>query len=81
MKTVNTLQIKIYLMVFNLVSIAAMAQQDPGFPFEEDPGEDPAAPIDHWILPMAVLGIAVMYYFIQKRRVGKSLESGVKSFE
>lgn len=67
MKTVNTLQIKIYLMVFNLVSIAAMAQQDPGFPFEEDPGS-PAAPIDHWILPMAVLGIAVMYYFIKKKR-------------
>jgi len=81
MKTVNTLQIKIYLMVFNLMSIAAMAQQDPGFPFEEDPGEDPAAPIDQWILPMAVLGISVMYYFIQKRRVRKSLESGVKSLE
>ena len=68
MKTVNTLQIKIYLMVFNLVSFAAMAQQDPGFPFEEDPGSDPAAPIDHWVLPMAVLGIAVMYYFIKKKR-------------
>jgi hypothetical protein len=81
MKTVNTLQIKIYLMVFNLMSIAAMAQQDPGFPFEDnsDPGQE--APIDDWILPMAVLGIAVMYYFIQKRRVRKSLESGVKSLE
>ena len=66
MKTVNTLQIKIYLMVFNLMSIAAMAQQDPGFPFEEDPGQ--AAPIDDWILPMAVLGIAVMYYFVKKKR-------------
>ena len=69
MKTVNTPKIKIYLMVFYLVSIAAMAQQDPGFPFEEDPGEDPAAPIDQWILPMVIIGIAVMYYFIQKRRV------------
>jgi hypothetical protein len=66
MKTVNTLQIKIYLMVFNLMSVAAMAN-DPGFPFEEDPG-NPAAPIDHWILPMAVLGIAVMYYFVKKKR-------------
>jgi hypothetical protein len=68
MKTVNTLQIKIYLMVFNLMSIAAMAN-DPGFPFEEDPGEDPALPIDHWILPMVIIGIAVMYYFINKKRV------------
>ena len=70
MKTVNTLQIKIYLMVFNLMSIAAMAQQDPGpgFPFEDnsDPGQE--APIDDWILPMVVLGIAVMYYFIKKKR-------------
>jgi hypothetical protein len=68
MKAVNTLQIKIYLMVFNLMSIAAMAN-DPGFPFEEDPGEDPAAPIDQWILPMVIIGIAIMYYFIQKKRV------------
>jgi hypothetical protein len=68
MKAVNTLQIKIYLMVFNLMSIAAMAN-DPGFPFEEDPGEDPALPIDHWILPMVIIGIAVMYYFIKKKRV------------
>jgi hypothetical protein len=69
MKTVNTLQIKIYLMVFNLMTIAAMAQEDPGFPFEDnsDPGQE--APIDDWILPMAVLGIAVMYYFIKKKRV------------
>ncbi|MBP6073800.1 MAG: hypothetical protein KA486_02405 [Flavobacterium sp.] len=41
-----------------------------------DDGDDvldvPAAPIDDWILPMAIIGIAVMYYFIQKRRVGKS---------
>ena len=69
MKTVNTLQFKIYLIVFNLMSIAAMAQDfdDPDFPFEGDPG-DPAAPIDDWILPMAIIGIAVMYYFINKKR-------------
>ena len=41
---------------------------DPGFPFEEDPGEDPAAPIDDWILPMAIIGIVVMYYFVKKKR-------------
>jgi hypothetical protein len=56
-------------MVFNLMSIAAMAN-DPGFPFEEDPGEDPAVPIDDYIIPMAILGIALMYYFIKKKRVG-----------
>ena len=69
MKTLNTLQFKIYLIVFNLVSIAAMAQQDPGFPFEDnsDPGQE--APIDDYIIPMAMLGIAVMYYFIKKKRV------------
>ena len=66
MKTVNTLQFKIYLIVFNLMSIAAMAD-DPDFPFEEDPG-DPPAPIDDWILPMAIIGIAVMYYFIKKKK-------------
>jgi hypothetical protein len=55
------------MIVFNLMSFAAMAQ-DPDFPFEDDPGEDPAAPIDEWILPMAIIGIAVMYYFIKKKR-------------
>ena len=67
MKTVNTLQFKIYLIVFNLMSVAAMAN-DPGFPSEEDPGQQPAAPIDDWILPMAIIGIVVMYYFIKKKR-------------
>ena len=70
MKTVNTLQFKIYLIVFNLMSIAAMAQNfdDPGFPMNNDPGQQPAAPIDDWILPMAIIGIVVMYYFIKKKR-------------
>jgi hypothetical protein len=58
------------MIVFNLMSFAAMAQDfdDPDFPFGGDPGEDPAAPIDDWILPMAIIGIAVMYYFIKKKR-------------
>lgn len=38
-----------------------------------DDGDDvldvPAAPIEDGVIPMAVLGIVVMYYFIQKRRV------------
>jgi hypothetical protein len=49
------------------MSVAAMAN-DPGFPSEEDPGQQPAAPIDDWILPMAIIGIVVMYYFIKKKR-------------
>lgn len=68
MKTVNTLQFKIYLIVFNIMSIAVNAQEDPGFPFEGDPGQDPAAPINDWILPMAIVGIVMIYYFIRKKK-------------
>ena len=67
MKTVNTLQFKIYLIVFNLMSIAAMANE-PGFPFEEDPGEDPALPIDDWILPMMLLGVGIVFFYLKKRQ-------------
>ncbi|MBP6074654.1 MAG: hypothetical protein KA486_06785 [Flavobacterium sp.] len=68
MKTVNTLQFKIYLIVFNLMSIAVNAEDDPGFPDESDPGQDPAALINDWILPMAIVGILMMYYFIRKKK-------------
>jgi hypothetical protein len=68
MKTVNTIQLKIYLIVFNLMSIAVNAQDDPGLPTEGDPGQDPQAPIDDWILPMALVGIVIMYYFIKKKK-------------
>jgi hypothetical protein len=67
MKTVNTLQFKIYLIVFNLMSVAAMAN-DPGFPSEEDPGQQPAAPIDDWILPMMLLGVGIVFFYLKKRQ-------------
>ena len=70
MKTVNTLQFKIYLIVFNLMSIAAMAQNfdDPGFPMNNDPGQQPAAPIDDWILPMMLLGVGIVFFYLKKRQ-------------
>jgi hypothetical protein len=70
MKTVNTLQFKIYLIVFNLMSIAAMAD-DPDFPFEGDPGDEPAAPIDDWIFPMVLLGIVMIVYYSKKKQPTK----------
>ena len=69
----NNLSLKVYLLVFHLLSFAAMAQdEDPGFP-AEDPGT-PTAPIDSWILPMFVVGIIMMYYFYKKTTVLKYKE-------
>jgi hypothetical protein len=55
------------LIVFNLMSVAAMAN-DPGFPSEEDPGQQPAAPIDDWILPMMLLGVGIVFFYLKKRQ-------------
>jgi hypothetical protein len=47
-----------------------MAQSyiDPDFPFEGDPGDEPAAPIDQWIIPMVVLALVIMYYYNKKTK-------------
>lgn len=67
MKNINTLKFKIYLLFFNLLSFVAMAQdeeEDPGFP-GEDPGT-PTTPIDDWIVPMFVIGIFLLFYYLKE---------------
>lgn len=70
MKMISNLRLKVYVIVFHLLSLTAMAEdEDPGFP-TEDPGA-PTAPIDDWIAPMFVLGIVLVYYFFKKTTVVK----------
>jgi hypothetical protein len=36
--------------------------------FEDDVEDVPAAPIDDWIFPMVLLGIAMMVYYTKKKQ-------------
>jgi hypothetical protein len=71
MKMTSNLKLKVYLIVFHLLSFATMAQDDdnPGFP-GEDPGTQ--APIDNWIFPMVLLGIGMMVYYMKKKQFTES---------
>lgn len=60
---------KIFLLIltFTLWSTTAFADDDPGG-IGGDPGA-PAAPIDNWIPLMILLAIAIVVYFISKRKL------------
>jgi hypothetical protein len=48
-------------------------ESDPDFPFEGDPGEQPAAaPIDDWIPFMLILSIGFIFYATYKKKKIKS---------
>lgn len=73
MKKLHSLKGILFLFFFNCFTEVVMAQSyiDPDFPFEGDPGDEPAAPIDDWIFPMALLGIAMMVYYTKKKQPTK----------
>lgn len=52
--------------MFLLCQVPTIVAQTPGF--EDDVVDVPAAPIDQWVLPMIVLGIAMRYYFMKKKK-------------
>jgi len=60
------LKILTFSLFFVIYTLPLMAQDGPG----DDPpiDDDPHAPIDNWILPLAFAGILVAVYFILKRR-------------
>jgi hypothetical protein len=66
MKNSNHSEIR-YQFLLVLLFLVQFAQAQPGFDDGDDVHDVPA-PIDNWILPMAIIGIAVMYYFIKKKR-------------
>lgn len=69
MRKNSKMKLQIYTLLFCMLSLVVNAQ-DPGFPGENDPGA-PAAPIDDWIFPMVLLGIAMMVYYTKKKQPTK----------
>jgi hypothetical protein len=66
MKKLNRTTIK-YQLVVIVLFLTQFVQAQPGF--ESDDVEDvPAAPIDDWIFPMVLLGIAMIVYYMKKKQ-------------
>ncbi|WP_396181686.1 hypothetical protein [Flavobacterium sp.] len=57
-----------YQFLLVILFLVQFAQAQPAFDDGDDVNDAVPAPIDDWILPMAIIGIVVMYYFIKKKR-------------
>lgn len=51
-----------YSIAIVLLQVQTLFAQTPGF---DDDVQD--VPVDTWILPMALLGMGIMFYFIKKK--------------
>lgn len=71
MKKLNRTTIK-YQFVVTLLFLAQFVQAQPGFDYGDDVVDVPAAPIDEWIFPMVLLGIAMMVYYTKKKQCTES---------
>lgn len=60
MKTNRNIQLAL---VVALSQVQFIAAQTPGF---DDDVQD--VPVDNWVIPMALIGIVLMYFFIKKKR-------------
>jgi hypothetical protein len=67
MKKLNSTTIK-YQFVVIVLFLAQFVQAQPGFDDGDDVVDVPAAPIDDWIFPMVLLGIAMMVYYTKKKQ-------------
>ena len=52
-----------YSIAIVLLQAQTLFAQTPGF---DDDVQD--VPVDNWIIPMAILGVALMYFFLKKNR-------------
>lgn len=63
MKTTKKIQLAVLVTLSQVQFIAA---QTPIFDDDVDDVQD--VPVDNWVIPMAILGIALMYFFIKKKK-------------
>ena len=62
------LKLTVFLLIFYLFSLDTFAD-DPGFPFEGDPGnEPPPAEIGNFIPYMIVIGFLLIFYFSKLKK-------------
>ena len=68
MKRLNNNSIK-YQLILTFLFLAQFVQAQPGFDDGDDVVDVPAAPIDEWIFPMVLLGIAMIVYYTKKKQL------------
>ncbi len=66
MKKIRSILLTLGLVIYNLINSSAFAQDDPGFPGDDDPGL-PVAPIDDWVIPMLVIGIGLTFMVYRRK--------------
>lgn len=68
MKLLNTKKIK-FLLIFVLLLSNQIIVANEGLPadFDEDVVDNDAVPIDLWVIPMLCLGIAMLFYFTNRK--------------
>lgn len=71
MKKLNRTTIK-YQFVVIVLFVTQLLQAQPGFDDGDDVVDVPAAPIDEWIFPMLLLGIAIIIYHTKKKQYTES---------
>lgn len=70
MKAISNKALLFWIVMFFSVSTKMLAQ--PGFDDGDDVVDVPAAPIDEWIFPMVLLGVAIIFYYTKKKQYTKS---------
>jgi hypothetical protein len=68
MKRLNNNSIK-YQLILTFLFLAQFVQAQPGFDDGDDVVDEPALPIDEWIFPMVLLGIAMIVYYTKKKQL------------
>jgi hypothetical protein len=70
-KYFSSIVVILYVSVLNISSFKVYAD-DPGFPIGNDPGEPvPETPIEGWIPFMLIIGLVMVFYYVQKNKVVK----------
>ena len=66
MKKFRSILLTLGLVICNLITNSAFAENfDPGFPVNDDPGS-PVAPINDWVIPVLIIGIGFAFMVYRK---------------
>ena len=69
-KNIKTLLLSFALSIYSMTTFAANSGEEDFITMADpsDPGSDPGAPIGDFIIPMLILGIALSFYLLKKRK-------------
>ena len=68
---IKTLVLSFALSIYSMTTFAANSGEEDFITMVDDPsnpGSDPGAPIGDYIIPMLLLGIALSFYLLKKRK-------------